>query len=46
MVILPCHLQVKTGEKNKIEDVEDDEYELPDSDFVKATAIIFDKIDN
>ena len=29
-----------------IEDVEDDLDELPDSDFTKAVAIIFDKIDN
>ena len=29
-----------------VEDVEDNVDELPDSDFSKATAIIFDKIDN
>ena len=29
-----------------IEDVEDDVYELPGSDFSKAAAIIFDKINN
>ena len=29
-----------------VEDVEDDIDELPDSDFTKAVAIIFDKIDH
>ena len=29
-----------------VEDVEDDIEELPDSDFAKASAIIFDKIDH
>ena len=29
-----------------VEDVEDDIEELPDSDFAKAAAIIFDKIDH
>ena len=34
------------GEKTLIKDVEDDIYELPDSDFSKDAAIIIDKIDN
>ena len=41
---IPFSYKGKTGEKNVIEDVEDDVYEITDSDFSKATAIIFDKI--
>ena len=35
----------KTGKKTVIEDVEDDVDELPDSDFAKAAARVFDEID-
>ena len=31
-----------TGKKTMVEEVEDDVYELPDSDFSKAAAIVFD----
>ena len=34
------------GEKNVIEDVEDDVDEIPDSDFAKSTARVLDEIDN
>ena len=43
---IPSSSKGKTGEKTVIEDVEDDVYELPDSDFSKAAARVFDKIDN
>ena len=33
-------------QNNVIEDTEDDVDKLPDSDFSKAAAIIFDRIDN
>ena len=46
MVIFPPRLKGKTGKKTVIEDVEDDVDELPDSDFDKAAAIVFDKIDH
>ena len=46
LVISPHHLQGKIGKKTVIENVEDDVDELPDSDFSKAAAIIFDKIDH
>ena len=36
----------KTGKKTVIEDVEDDVDEIPDSDFAKAAARVFDKIDH
>ena len=36
----------KTGKNTVIEGVKDYIYELPDSDFSKATAIVFDKIEN
>ena len=36
----------KTGKKTVIENVEDDIYELPDSDLAKVAARLFDKIDN
>ena len=36
----------KTGKNNVIEDVDDDVDEPPDTDFSKAAAILFDKIDN
>ena len=38
--------KVSTGKNTVIEDVEDDVYELPDSDFSQAAARVFDKIDN
>ena len=46
MVTFTCHIQVKTDKNTLIEDVEDYIDELTDSDFAKAAAIIFDKIDN
>ena len=46
LVILPSHIQGKTGENTVMGDLEDDVDELTDSDFAKAAAIIFDKIDN
>ena len=36
----------KTRINNVIEDVEDDAYELPDSDYPKAAVRVFDKIYN
>ena len=45
-MISPHNLQGKTGKKAFIEDMEDDVYELPDSDFAKASARVFGKIDN
>ena len=36
----------KIGENNVIEYLDDDVYELPDSDFAKATTRLFDKIDH
>ena len=36
----------RTGEKTVMEDVEDDVYELPDSDISKAAVRVFEKIDN
>ena len=36
----------KTRRNNVIEDVEDDAYELPDSDYPKAAVRVFDKIYN
>ena len=44
LVISPRHIQGKTGEKTVIDDLEDDVDELPDSDFSKSAAIIFDEI--
>ena len=38
--------KVKTGNNILIEDVEDDVDEVPDSDFSKASARVFNKIDN
>ena len=35
-----------TGKNTVIEDLEDDVYEVSDSDFSKATARVFDKIDH
>ena len=46
MIILPRHLQIKIDENTVIEDVEDDVDDLPDSDFSKSAARVFDKIDN
>ena len=43
---LPLYSKVKTGENNVIEDVEDDVDDLPDSDFAKAAARVFDGMDN
>ena len=41
---IPSPSKGRTGEKTMIEDVEDDVDELPDSDFSKASARVFDKI--
>ena len=35
-----------TSEKTVTEDMEDDLDELPDLDYVKSVAIVFDKMDN
>ena len=43
---IPSLYQGKTYGNNLVEDVEDDIYELPDSDFPKAAAIVFDKTDH
>ena len=43
-ITLPSKL--KTGKEISINYVEDDVYELPDSDLAEASAIIFDKIYN
>ena len=43
---IPSPCNGKTGENTVIEDVEDDVDELPDSDFSKAAARVFDKIDH
>ena len=43
---IPSSYKGSTGEKTMIEDVKDDVYELPDSDFSNAAARLFDKIDN
>ena len=42
----PLSYKVNIGEKTWIEDVEDDLDKIPDSDFSKSAAIIFDKIYN
>ena len=43
---IPSSYMGKTGENTVIEYVEDGVDELPDSDFTKATARVFDKIDS
>ena len=43
---IPSSSKGKTGKQTVIEDVEDDVNELPDSDFSKAAARVFDRIDN
>ena len=43
---IPSPCNGKTGENTVIEDVEDDVDELPDSDFFKSDAIVFEIIDN
>ena len=43
---LPLSYKVKTGEKNVIEYVDDDIDQIPDSDFTKASAIVFGGIYN
>ena len=43
---IPSSSKGNKGKKTMIEDVEDDVDELPDSDFSKSTARVFDKIDN
>ena len=43
---IPSSYKGKTGKKTVIEDVEDNVDELPDSDFSKAAARMFDKIEN
>ena len=43
---IPLSYQGNTVKNNVVEDVEDDVDELLDSDFSKAAAIVFDKIDN
>ena len=42
----PSSFKGKTGEKTVIKDVEDDVYEVTDSDFTKAAARVFYEIDN
>ena len=43
---IPLSSKGNTSEKTVTKDMEDDLDGLPDSDFVKAVAIVFDKIDN
>ena len=43
---IPSSYKGNTGKNTVIEGVEDEVYELPDSDFSKASAILFDKIDH
>ena len=43
---IPSSYKYKTSEKTLIEDVEDELYELPDSDFVRSAARVFYKIDH
>ena len=43
---IPSSYEGKTGENTVIEYVKDDVDEIPDSDFSKASARIFDEIDN
>ena len=43
---IPSSSKVNIGENILIEYVEDGVDELPDSDFSKAAAILYDKIDN
>ena len=43
---IPSSSKGKTDKNTVIEDVEDDVDELPDSDFSKSAARVFDKIDN
>ena len=43
---IPSSNNGKTGKNTVIEGVEDEVYELPDSDFSKAAARLFDKIDH
>ena len=43
---IPSSSKGKTGKKTVIEDVEDDIYEPPDSDFSRATVRLFYEIDN
>ena len=43
---IPSLSKGKTGEKTVIEDVEDDKDELSDLDYSKATARLFDEMDN
>ena len=38
--------KAKTGKNTVIEDLEDEIYELPDSNFTKTAAIVFYKINN
>ena len=41
----PSSSEGKTGKKTVIEDVEDDIYELPDSDFSRSTMRLFYELD-
>ena len=43
---IPLSYEENTGKNNLMEDVEDDVDEISDSDISKASAKIFDKIDN
>ena len=43
---IPLSFKGKTGKNTVIEDVKDDVYELPDSDFSKSAMRVFDKIDH
>ena len=43
---IPSSSKFNTGKKTGVEYVEDDVYELPESDFSKSAAIVFDKTDH
>ena len=43
---IPSSSKGRTGKKTVMEDVENDVDELPDSDFSKSAARVFDKIYN
>ena len=45
-VNIPSSSKIKTYENTVIEYVEDDVYEIPDSDVSKSAIRVFDKIDN
>ena len=45
-VNIPLSYKVKAGEKTAIEDVEYESGQIPDSDFSKTAARVFDKTEN